>query len=1049
MVELTVAKEWIERARVLLRSSKLSGKDHEVESLREGLQAFSQDPATQKALPRELTVALGELAQALSGDLDLDLGGELSPEDEDTRKFYEDFRSDFVLLRKALDPVLNPAEAANLDLALELADGHGRLRGFEAALTLLQQASHRAREIQRENRAGALDEGELKEQDRAEQTLLREKALAAIQKASDELAHKLRALDPMSPKERAGSQGYAVAVQKLMLEDRLDLVLPALGAWSEWVDEVQSQEAEGSPRRTQQRQAALEQIPKDKAKYQAELVAIARLLSQYKGAPQTDLESAIGPLVFEVERLLQSLGDREPSSEREVQAAARTLVEARTALLALKTKLDEAKQLLASAKEQFDSNLREKNAAVDTKQLALTAAEKQRDEYGTQLGLKREKGANGRVVMQPLTEKDADYYRSEVKRIDELKTKLSRGKSLSENEVAQLKFANLLLVGYDELAKRRQAVDTATSDLTLKTKDLESAKLPQEIWWATPPDATYGIPLDGTQLDASLSAGSGRIAYKFKGQAIEPGKAVLAAGDGQLLVAAVLDSDTAIYRATPEKTVTINVRKAKVTLHATTSLAFTYGTPFSLALLAADVVTEPALPDERKTVLSTLACKADGQPVAANQVLNAKGWTLTVQCAASANFDASNEVTVALTVQPAAQAITWDGAVPSAITFGAALVKGQLNATVSVTTDPPLNDRWASLTAALEYVDEQDRPVKVGTVLDVGDARRITARTPARPNFLDAPLKSVVFQVARAVRTLATGTPPAIGAVVQSNDLKRLHKVFKFTAGKGTVEFFVDKVQLAVGSKLKSGKKEKMRVAAKADDNYLPTAEQDLEIEVQGFTDKFTGAKNGHAQLLLKKVHSLQKAAVDLLKQEVEGLALLTGASDEDKFTKIDALLEEIDEIEANLLTWQGDVPSPSPKGDEKLLTVEIDVEEGDTGPQKQRKKIDKTVEAVVKLIKHGGIKLADIEKLVPSGSSSTYKPSTTYPVGFKYIWTTPSGVEVEIYGHRATVATNVPAGSDSKKGNLVRVKIDEQYLRPDGTRTAVSTDASSHMPLY
>jgi hypothetical protein len=285
--------------------------------------------------------------------------------------------------------------------------------------------------------------------------------------------------------------------------------------------------------------------------------------------------------------------------------------------------------------------------------------------------------------------------------------------------------------------------------------------------------------------------------------------------------------------------------------------------------------------------------------------------------------------------------------------------------------------------------------------------------------------------------------------VVQRNDMKKLATVYKLTAGKGVVEYFVGKVQLAVGAKVAPGKKLTLSVKLQADDNYLPTPEQTHEIEVLGFGDKFELAKQTKTTLLNKKVHTKHTSAVNTLQQQIETLASQDSISDEDKFAKINALLEEIEEIEANLLTWQGPVPTPAPKGDTKLLDVKSDLPDSASNELKFEQKRDKTVAEVLKLIKHGGMKLADVEKLVPSGTPNSYRTSVDYPVGFKYIWVTPGGVSMEVYGHRQTVANNVPETSDSKKGNLVRVLIDGKYLQPNGTLTTTSTESTSHMALY
>jgi hypothetical protein len=286
--------------------------------------------------------------------------------------------------------------------------------------------------------------------------------------------------------------------------------------------------------------------------------------------------------------------------------------------------------------------------------------------------------------------------------------------------------------------------------------------------------------------------------------------------------------------------------------------------------------------------------------------------------------------------------------------------------------------------------------------------------------------------------------PPAIGAIVQASDLKHLRAKASFNPGAGEALFFIEKVELAVGAKVAAGKKRKLRVAAKPDDNYQPTDDREVEVDVLSAADKLQGAKQSNTDLQLKRLHSTQTQALNALRVAAE-----QNGTDEEKFVKINALVEEIEEIEAKLVSWQGAVRVASPVGEAKALEVVIQEDDAPSEDVKRERRAAKTVEVAKKLVKHGGMALGDIEKLIPKSTPNVYVASGKYPNGFRYEWTTPSGVQIVIYGHGPTVSNAVPAQSDSKKGNLVRMLVDGQYMQPDGKLTGDPYDPTSHMALY
>lgn len=1064
MSDLTAARDWVRRARELLRLGTRSERPQEFEALGLEFEQLMKQSSVQELLPPDLGLAMGQLAQTLGSELNL--SDELSSDQEEEKELVENFRVEFVRLQTSLAPVFSPAEASSFELALELADGQAGVRQFAAAMRVLQQAWHRLTGIRDEGRSGALALGPAVDDRRERREQERQKRIEDMQprltEASQRVAHSMARLEPLSPEEKLQCSQYSIMLLQLMGRDRLEDALELLESWTRWLDEVWNSDSENRTKH----ETAIDNIEHAASEHETRLRELSRLLTYYnRGGPHA-MESRIGPAVFEVSRQLQRLRARPTRHERDQRAFAKVLVTAKEALKTLAALRGEAATLLEKAQnsliETVDTQEKalseyrlQKTKDIESQRLDVERREHELVEHGkTSLKLTDVKGKKLDKPLSPTSEK---FYREVIAQLDP-KENPPKGKkaTITEEEKKALKVARAVVAACETNARLEKALSESSEQLKALEEErdkgllereakLESTKLPQHIRWAAPDAITYGTPLGKDQLNASLSANNGTIEYRFGGKPIEIGKTLLPAGT-QELEAVVIGGDSETFQSTPPKRVTIEVAKAKVTLACSPTLEVVYGTPFSAAALSASVSTEPSSPGEHEALLALLTYLADGKPMKDKQRLDAKAWTLKVRCPGNANFEPSNEVEVALTVKPAPLEIIWEGAAPTTFTFGTGLVAQQLNASVRVTSDPPLKDRWAELTQALQYVDEKDQPVALGTELPAGEVRRVTARTPPAGNFIAAKPKSVEFKVEKASRTLSTGTPPAIGAVVQKTDLKKLAGVYKLTSGKGEVEFSIGKVALAVGAKLTAGKP-KLKVALKDDDNYLPTPAQEHEIEVQGFAEKFDSAKLVKNQLLTKKVHTKHTQAVDLLQQQIESIG---AATDEDKFAKVNALLEEIEEIEANLLTWQGPVRSTQPKGDSTLLEVKTDLPETATPTEKHLDVVSKTILEVMKFVKHGGMKLADVEKLVPSGTANVYVGTNNYPHGFRYEWTTPSGVAMVVYGHRGTVASNVPSTSDSKKGNLVRVMINgNNYLKPDGKLAEVSTESTSHMALY
>ena len=707
----------------------------------------------------------------------------------------------------------------------------------------------------------------------------------------------------------------------------------------------------------------LEKLWQEHERLRKSLADISREISAWKGGQPHGLETQIGAVGFEAERYLNGLKGLSATTPEDKRACADLLIKVRAALKAMQKKETEACELREEDRAPLNAEAEERrhyqeetDKVIVTQQTAINKERKALETYAKETKIVDFKD-------DPFAENIASFYKRRVPELEEL-TKGKKAKPLNKDEAAQLKFGKQVVAVNAEKALKAKAVESAEQSLLSLKKEraqglaplevaLEKAKLVQEISWETLADIRYGTPLDATQLNATLSAHSGSIVYEASEKLIESGKTLLPAGRGQVLRASVVGDDRSVYRQTADKEVKINVLKAAVTLTCAASTEYVYGTAFGMGLLSASVSTAPPLPGDHVKLLAVLNCTTKGNALPAGEVLGAGTHALTVSSAAKDNFLASNEVSVALTVN-------------------------------------------------------------------------------------------------KAPRVLAAGSPEPIGAIVQANDLKQLRIKFSFTTGEGTNQFFIGTTLLAVGAKVSVAKKSKLRVEALPHDNYLPV-EREVEVEVLSADAKFALARKGGDDLLVNKpmvrdkLHSTQEQVLSALLQEIVTLAK---TDDEQKFVKTNELIEEVEEIKAKLVSWKGTVPKAAPKGARSLLQVDIIEAKNDTLESKKQKTVSATTSAVKKLVKHGGMTLADVEKLVPSGLTSNFVETNNYK-GFKFEWTTPSGVKIEIYGHGPTTA-NLPDNTvDSKRGNLVRVMIDGKFLKPDGNLTDNRFDASSHMALY
>jgi hypothetical protein len=241
------------------------------------------------------------------------------------------------------------------------------------------------------------------------------------------------------------------------------------------------------------------------------------------------------------------------------------------------------------------------------------------------------------------------------------------------------------------------------------------------------------------------------------------------------------------------------------------------------------------------------------------------------------------------------------------------------------------------------------------------------------------------------------------------------------------------------------------KVQHKADDIELTTRGQVVEASVikkaKTDIDQLKGKLDDHAKfetaypttkgnydnLLAQKPHSKQQKRLEDLHKEADDRRENDPTQARVKLAALDALITSVTNKMVNFKAVN--VPRPAAlAGGSGFETA------ADEGTAKN---------LALNLIEDGGITLANVATMVPPATPNSFAASTKYPTGFKYAWVTASGVSLEIYGHGPTVNAKVSADSDNKKGNVLRVKINGKYLRPNGDLTAKATDATSHMSLF
>ncbi len=215
-----------------------------------------------------------------------------------------------------------------------------------------------------------------------------------------------------------------------------------------------------------------------------------------------------------------------------------------------------------------------------------------------------------------------------------------------------------LTVGEHTLTATFTPEDTNAFTAAEVTVALTVAKAVPIINWVDPATITYGVALDGSQLNATTSVPGEFVYTPAAGE-------VLAAGQHTLSVS-FTPADAASYESV-SATVQIIVNKAVVAITWAAPMPITYG----MALDSSQLNATTSVPGEFVYT------------PAAGEVLTAGEHTLSVSFApADAVSYEPASATVQIIVEKAIPAITWEA--PAPIAYGAALSSYQLNATASV-----------------------------------------------------------------------------------------------------------------------------------------------------------------------------------------------------------------------------------------------------------------------------------------------------------------------------------------------------------------------------
>jgi hypothetical protein len=292
--------------------------------------------------------------------------------------------------------------------------------------------------------------------------------------------------------------------------------------------------------------------------------------------------------------------------------------------------------------------------------------------------------------------------------------------------------------------------DTAHYSLVTTTVSINVRKATPTITWANPADITYGTALGATQLNATASVPGSFVYAPAAGT-------VLSAGQGQTLSSTFTPTDSTDCSSVTT-TVSINVRKAALTITWANPADITYGT----ALGATQLNATASVPG---TFVYT--------PTAGTVLGVGQGQTLLSTFTPTDTTDyASVTKTATINVCKATPTITW--ANPADITYGTALSATQLNAT-------------ASVPGSFVYTPA------AGTVLSAGQGQTLSSTfTPTDTADYSSVTTTTTINVRKATPTTTWANPADItyGTALSATQLNATASVlgdFLYTPAAGTV----------------------------------------------------------------------------------------------------------------------------------------------------------------------------------------------------------------------------------------------------------------------
>jgi hypothetical protein len=231
--------------------------------------------------------------------------------------------------------------------------------------------------------------------------------------------------------------------------------------------------------------------------------------------------------------------------------------------------------------------------------------------------------------------------------------------------------------------------DTTDYVLTFATATINVSKATPTVTWANPADIVFGTPLNGTQLNATLSwvvngatvTVPGTPVYSPAATPAPPSLAVLSAGLAQPLQVTFTPTDNVNYNPAT-KTVVLNVLPATPTVTWVNPADIVFGTPLSATQLNAQFkwIVNSTTVTVTGTPVYTPAATPAPPSLAVLSVGNAQPLAVSFTPADATDYNPTT-ASASINVTKATPTITW--ANPADIVFGTPLNGTQLNAAFS------------------------------------------------------------------------------------------------------------------------------------------------------------------------------------------------------------------------------------------------------------------------------------------------------------------------------------------------------------------------------